>query len=79
MPREMVDTKHRPAPRQRNMSLPLALRFPVAMLQEINAIAAEQPDEPDRSHVIRALVAQGLEARRGRAAARRGRAAGGAQ
>lgn len=64
MPREMVDTKHRSAPRQRNMSPPLALRFPAPLLREINAIVAERADEPDRSHVIRALVAEGLQARK---------------
>ena len=45
------------------MRTPLALRFPDEMLEAIDAIAAGRLDRPDRSAVIRELVAEALMAR----------------
>jgi metal-responsive CopG/Arc/MetJ family transcriptional regulator len=43
---------------------PIAIRFPDTMLAEIDAIAAGRLDEPDRSSIVRELVAEALEARK---------------
>jgi hypothetical protein len=43
---------------------PVALRFPGPMLNEIDGIANRRLDQPDRSAVIRELLAEALEARR---------------
>lgn len=40
------------------------IRFPRPMLDEVDAIRAARLDQPDRSAMIRALVAEALEARR---------------
>ena len=45
------------------MGTPIALRFPVEMLEAIDAIADSRMDHPDRSAVIRELVAEALTAR----------------
>jgi metal-responsive CopG/Arc/MetJ family transcriptional regulator len=50
--------------RARTFGPPLALRFPGAMLEEIDGIAARRFDQPDRSAVIRELLAEALAARR---------------
>jgi metal-responsive CopG/Arc/MetJ family transcriptional regulator len=42
---------------------PLALRLPDAMIAEIDAIAAGRLDQPDRSSVIRELLAEAIGAR----------------
>jgi hypothetical protein len=46
----------------------VAVRFPPSLLERIDAKRAERIDEPDRSAMIRELVALGLEAldRKGR-------------
>ena len=44
---------------------PLAVRLPEAMISQIDAIAADRLDQPDRSTVIRQLLAEALEARAG--------------
>lgn len=46
---------------------PLTLRFPGPMLEAIDGIAASRFDQPDRSAVIRELLAEALVARRKRA------------
>jgi hypothetical protein len=51
---------------------PLALRFPGPMLKEIDGIATSRFDQPDRSAVIRELLAEALEARRSVPSERRG-------
>jgi len=43
---------------------PLTLRFPGPMLEEIDGIAVRRLDQPDRSAVIRELLAEALAARR---------------
>jgi metal-responsive CopG/Arc/MetJ family transcriptional regulator len=48
------------------MGAPMALRFPDEMLEAIDAIAASRMDRPDRSAVIRQLIAEALEARKTR-------------
>jgi metal-responsive CopG/Arc/MetJ family transcriptional regulator len=45
------------------MRTPLAIRLPEAMVSQIDAIAAERLDQPDRSTVIRELLVEALEAR----------------
>jgi Arc/MetJ-type ribon-helix-helix transcriptional regulator len=63
MQREM-DDRHRLALRGRTMCSPLAFRFPEPMLEEIDAIVASRLDRPDRSAVVRELLAEALMARR---------------
>ncbi len=41
----------------------IALRLPAEMLDALDAIVAERLDRPDRTAVIRELLAEGLEAR----------------
>jgi Arc/MetJ-type ribon-helix-helix transcriptional regulator len=43
---------------------PLPVRFPGPMVQEIDTIVAGRFDQPDRSSVIRELLAEALAARR---------------
>ena len=45
---------------------PVPLRFPGRMLEEIDSIAACRLDQPDRSALIRELLAEALAARRNR-------------
>lgn len=40
------------------------IRFPAAMVEEIDGLLAERLDQPDRSGFIRELIAEALEARR---------------
>ena len=42
---------------------PLALRFPGPMLKAIDSLAARRLDQPDRSSIIRELLAEALEGR----------------
>ena len=42
----------------------IAVRFPAEMLAEIDAVRADRLDAPDRSSMIRELVAEALVARR---------------
>ena len=42
----------------------IAIRFPAPMLVAIDAIVAKRLDRPDRTAVIRELVAEALEARK---------------
>jgi hypothetical protein len=58
---------HRSRPSRHRM--PLALRVPEPMLEEIDGIAASRPDRPDRSSLVRELLAEGLAAHRKRAMA----------
>jgi metal-responsive CopG/Arc/MetJ family transcriptional regulator len=44
----------------------LAVRFPKPMLAAIDEIIEGRLDRPDRSQIIRELIAEGLEARRKR-------------
>ena len=46
------------------MHAPLALRLPKPMVEEIDAIVASRFDQPDRSAVIRELLAEALAVRR---------------
>ncbi len=48
------------------MHPPLAIRFPEPMLAAIDAMAAGRMDKPDRSTLIRELVAEALAARAAR-------------
>jgi len=48
---------------KRALAEPLSLRFPAEMLEAIDAIAVSRMDQPDRSAVIRELVAEALTAR----------------
>lgn len=41
----------------------IAIRFPAPMLDAIDAIAAKRMDQPDRTAIIRELIAEALEAR----------------
>ena len=45
------------------MHPPLAIRFPEPMLAAIDAMAASRMDKPDRSTLIRELVAEALATR----------------
>ena len=49
------------------MHAPLALRLPEPMIEEIDEIVAERFDQPDRSSVIRELLAEALAARKKKA------------
>ena len=44
----------------------LAIRFPKPMLTAIDKVIAGRLDQPDRSAIIRELIAEALAARRGR-------------
>jgi hypothetical protein len=60
---------HQPTPSERAaLCAPKAFRLPEPMLRQIDAIVASRLDQPHRSAVLRELVAEALEARRGRAA-----------
>ena len=39
----------------------IAIRLPIEMLQAIEAIAAERMDKPDRSNLIREMLADGIK------------------
>jgi len=43
---------------------PIAIRLPVPMMEEIDAIVAGRYDQPDRSAIIRELLAEALATRR---------------
>jgi Arc/MetJ-type ribon-helix-helix transcriptional regulator len=43
---------------------PLTIRVPEAIIEEVDAIVAGRLDQPDRSSVIRELLAEALIARR---------------
>jgi len=63
----MKDCPADPRPRVNGtapLGRPLALRFPGPMLREIDGIATSRLDQPDRSTVIRELLAEALVARR---------------
>jgi Arc/MetJ-type ribon-helix-helix transcriptional regulator len=45
------------------MMTPIPVRFPEQMIEAIEAIQAERMDRPDKSAVIRELVAEALAAR----------------
>lgn len=45
------------------MLSPITVRFPSAMMREIEAIQAKRLDAPDKGQIIRELVAAGLEKR----------------
>lgn len=45
----------------------IALRLPAEMLRRLDAIVEERLDQPDRTAVIRELLAEGLDAREKRA------------
>ena len=45
-------------------SVQVAVRMPVDMLAEIEALADARLDSPDRTAVIRQLIAEALEARK---------------
>jgi hypothetical protein len=47
----------------RAMHRPLALRLPVRVLEQIDAIVADRMDQPDRTAVIRELIVEALTAR----------------
>ena len=53
------------------MMAPIMIRFPPEMLEEIDALIAGRLDRPDRSGVIRELIAEALEVRRSRGKGRR--------
>lgn len=55
---------HEPRSRTPRHLMPLALRVPEGMLHEIDSIAATRPDQPDRSSLVRQLLAQALAANR---------------
>jgi Arc/MetJ-type ribon-helix-helix transcriptional regulator len=57
----------RPPIGKRALGEPLSLRFPAEMLEAIDAIVAGRMDRPDRSAVVRELVAEALMARAKRA------------
>jgi len=46
------------------MLAPVTVRFPLAMMREIEAVQASRMDEPDKGQVIRELVAAGLQKRK---------------
>jgi metal-responsive CopG/Arc/MetJ family transcriptional regulator len=64
------DTAKRPRGRPLQGSrvmTPVMIRFPSELLDEIDAQIAGRLDRPDRSGVIRELIAEALEARAGKA------------
>ena len=48
------------------MRTPIMVRFPQAMIDELDKISAERLDGPDRSSIIREFIAEAIEARRKR-------------
>lgn len=42
------------------MMNPITVRFPPAMMNEIEALISERLDQPDKGQVIRELVAKGI-------------------
>ena len=56
----------RPSKPAAERQMQVAVRFPPALLAEVDAIAASRLDEPDRSSIIRELVAEGIAARKRR-------------
>ena len=57
---------HRQRASGRASYTPLALGFPGPLVEAIDAIVADRVDGPSRSAVIRELLAEALEARRGK-------------
>jgi hypothetical protein len=53
----------RPPKAKEAMLTPIPVRFPLAMVEAIEAIQAERMDQPDKSAIIRELVAEALQAR----------------
>lgn len=60
----------RPAKSGKPLLAPVMVRFPQAMIDAIDDVAASRLDQPDRSSVIRELIAEALEARLRRAPSR---------
>jgi hypothetical protein len=54
----------RPPKEGKAMMTPIPVRFPEQMIEAIEAIQAERMDRPDKSAVIRELVAEALAARK---------------
>lgn len=54
----------RPAKPASERQAQVAVRFPPALLAEVDALAASRLDAPDRSSIIRELVAEALSARK---------------
>lgn len=54
----------RPPKSDAAMLAPIMVRFPGPMVEEIDRIVAQRLDQPDRSSVIRELIAEALIARR---------------
>jgi len=48
------------------MRKPVPIRLPDVMVTEIDAIAADRLDQPDRSSLIRELLAEAIAARKAR-------------
>lgn len=44
----------------------VAVRFPPALIERVDAIAAGRLDAPDRSAMVRQLVVEAIEAREGK-------------
>jgi metal-responsive CopG/Arc/MetJ family transcriptional regulator len=62
---DQITTKRgRPPKADRPMDVTLRVRAPAAMVDAIDAISAARMDAPDRSSVVRELLAEALEARR---------------
>ena len=54
----------RPLKGAENLMSPIMIRLPPAMVAEIQAISASRMDAPDRSSLIRELLAEAMAARR---------------
>lgn len=52
----------RPPKDQKSMLQPMTIRFPRAMMDEIEALRAKRLDEPDKGQMVRELVAEGIKA-----------------
>lgn len=53
----------RPPVHGRTMMTPIPVRFPTEMIEAIEAIQAQRMDRPEKSAIIRELVAEALAAR----------------
>lgn len=56
----------RPTKSGKPLLAPVMVRFPKAMIDAIDEVVATRLDQPDRSSVIRELIAEALDARRRR-------------
>lgn len=54
----------RPPKDKSTMLNPITVRFPAQMMDEIERLAAQRMDQPDKSQIVRELVAKGIEALR---------------